>query len=466
MTPYFNCLRGLRKSTICIVAVALLVTFIGGCAEQEPEGAAISTSEVRHPEWSRNLSIYEVNLRQYSDEGTFTAFARHLPRLKEMGVGILWFMPIHPIGEKNRKGTLGSYYAVKDYMAVNPEFGALEDFRRVVAEAHEMGMYVILDWVANHTAWDNPLTQSHPEWYTKNEDGEFVPPVPDWSDVIDLNYDQRGLWDYQMKALKYWVEQADIDGYRCDVAGMVPMAFWEEARAELQKLKPVFMLAEAEGPEFHEKAFDMTYAWDTHHLMNEIAQGRRDVTSLDLLLEHERETYPRSAYRMQFTSNHDENTWNGTVFERLGEAAEAFAVLTATMEGMPLVYSGQEAGLDKRLAFFEKDVIAWREHEFAELYTTLIHLKLENQALWNGEHGGALIPVRSSNEQAIFAFRRQAGSDRVFTVLNLSDTAKSATFSDSLPTGDFREVFSDDSVALGPDLVLDLEPWGYRVFVE
>ena len=263
-------------------------------------------------EWSANQSIYEVNIRQYSVEGTFKAFEKHLPRLKKMGVGILWFMPIHPIGAKNRKGSLGSYYSVKDYMAVNPEFGTMEDFKHLVREIHGLEMIVIIDWVANHTAWDNSLTINHPDWFTRDQEGNFVSPVPDWTDVIDLNYDHPELRAYMIEALKFWVEEVDIDGFRCDVAEMVPLDFWRKARLELDKIKSVFMLAEGESPDLYNNGFDMTYDWNLFHLMNDVAKGKKTAVDLQSYLDKEHGTFGKADYRMTFTSNHDENTWNGT----------------------------------------------------------------------------------------------------------------------------------------------------------
>ncbi|MGE5456996.1 MAG: alpha-amylase family glycosyl hydrolase, partial [Methanococcaceae archaeon] len=290
-------------------------------------------SEVTHPAWSRNLTMYEVNLRQYTKGGTFREFEARLPELKKMGVGVLWFMPINPIGEKNRKGSLGSYYSVKDYMKVNPDYGTLEDFKSLVKKIHQSGMYVIIDWVANHTSWDNVLTVSHPEYFSKDSAGNFMPPVADWTDVIKLNYENKDLWKYMTGALTYWITETGIDGYRCDVASMVPTAFWNEARAELNKSKKVLMLAEAETPELHEKAFDMTYSWNLYHLMNDIAGAKKSAADLDAYFKKDREEYPKDSYRLTFTTNHDENSWNGTEFERLGNGVKAFEVLSFTAEG-------------------------------------------------------------------------------------------------------------------------------------
>ncbi|HSD63257.1 MAG TPA: alpha-amylase family glycosyl hydrolase, partial [Ignavibacteriaceae bacterium] len=353
-------IKRLQKYLVTI----LLILFISGT------GFPQNNYIIKHPTWSYNLSIYEVNTRQYTQEGTFKAFDSHIKDLKDIGVGIIWFMPINPIGEKNRKGSLGSYYSVKNYKEVNPEFGTLEDFKETVKQIHSMGMYVIIDWVANHTAWDNVWTKEHPDFYTRDSLGNFAPPVKDWTDVIDLNYDNKELWKNMIDAMKYWVQECDIDGFRCDVAGMVPMEFWKSARIELEKIKKVFLLAEAEGPQYHE-AFDMTYSWELLHLMNDVAKGKKSVQAVRDYFTKEKDQYPPDAYRMRFTTNHDENTWNGTEFERMGAAAETFDVFTCVISGMPLVYSGQEAGLNKRLKFFEKDTIQWEKNNYRILYSDL-----------------------------------------------------------------------------------------------
>ena len=248
-------------------------------------------SEVKHPEWSYNKVIYEVNLRQYSAEGTFKAFEKDLPRLKELGVGIIWLMPINPIGVLKRKGTLGSPYSLKDYFGINPEFGNAEDFRSLVKKTHEIGMYLIIDWVANHCAWDNKLLEEHPDWFTKNSEGKYIPPVEDWQDVVDFNYDNKDLWEYMTEALKFWVREYDIDGFRCDVAGMMPTEFWNQARVELDAIKPVFMLAEWETSELHEKAFDMTYSWSDYDIFNQIAKKEKNAEDLTEFYEKEKWFY-------------------------------------------------------------------------------------------------------------------------------------------------------------------------------
>jgi glycosidase len=419
---------------------------------------------VNHPEWSRNVSIYEVNLRQYSEGGTFKGFEDHLPRLKELGVGILWLMPIHPIGEKNRKGTLGSYYAVKNYKAVNPEHGTLEEFKSLVKTIHEMGMYVIIDWVANHCAWDNPLVAEHPDWFTTDENGDFVSPVEDWYDVVDFNYDRPAVRAYMRETMRFWVEETDIDGFRCDVAGMVPTDFWVDVRAELESIKPVFMLAEWESPELVEAAFDMDYAQEFHGILNALAGGAMGIIDIELYFDIQPDLYPPDAFRMYYTSNHDENSWNGSVFERLGPAAEACAVLTATVPGMPLVYSGQEAGLEKRLSFFEKDPIEWRAHPMGGVYSALLNLKKDNPALWNGTAGGEMVRVATSDDNSVFAFVREKDDNRVLVIVNLSEAELTITLEDQQYNGTYTDIFSGEEAIIDEESKMQLVSWGYGVF--
>jgi glycosidase len=430
-------------------------------------GSSLSQS---HRDWSYNLSIYEVNVRQYTSDGTFSAFETHLERLKEMGVGILWFMPIHPIGEQNRLGSLGSYYSVKDYLAVNPEFGTLEEFKAMVARIHDMGIYVIMDWVANHTAWDNPLTITNPEWYSKDGNGNFIPPPgTNWFDVIDLDYSQQGLREYMIDAMKFWIIEADVDGFRCDAAGWVPLDFWETAISELKSLKPgIIMLAEADGIQYQNVGFDMTFAWGLHGfgngILKKIANGIGNVNALDSYILSELSNFSAEHYRMYFTSNHDENSWHGTVFEQFGNAAEVFAVLVFTFNGMPLIYGGQEAGINKRLLFFDKDQIEWIEHPFTSLYTTLSDLKRGNSALWNGNRGGEFQRVNSSNDQAIFAFVRVMENDKLFAILNLSNQEQSVKLEGNLFVDEYSDVFSNEIIAFAEGATITLPSWGYSVY--
>jgi glycosidase len=449
------------------IALSFLAFGVISCgpAQHEGEAAEVAESTVNHPEWSKNASIYEVNVRQFTPEGTFNAFAEHLDRLQDLGVDILWFMPITPIGELNRKGSLGSYYSVKDYTGINPEFGTIEDFKRLVEEIHARDMYVILDWVANHTAWDHPWTITNPEFYTKDEDGNFVPPIDDWSDVIDLNYDNKELWDVMIGEMCYWVQEVGVDGFRCDVADMVPTEFWNKAVAELEKIKPVFMLAEAEKPYLHQHAFEAGYGWSLHHLMNNIAQGKADVSVLDkYYFTDNMGNFPKGAYKMNFITNHDENSWAGTEFDRMGEAVEAFAVFSATIPGMVLLYNGQEAGFNRMLEFFEKDQIDWEDYKYHGFYQTLLYLKGRNKALWNGLAGGPIERVKTNKDKAVFAFVREKDNDKVFVVLNLSNKAVEVSLQGGIFAGSYTNVFSGDVTDFVEGTKLKMEPWAYLIF--
>jgi glycosidase len=418
---------------------------------------------MEHVEWSKNANIYEVNIRQYTEEGTINAFKKHLPRLKEMKVDILWLMPIQPIGELNRKGSLGSYYSVKDYKAVNPEFGTMEDLKALVNEAHEMGMYVILDWVANHSSWDNNWAIEHPEYYVKNDDGSFHSPY-DWTDVIEFDYDNPAVRDSMIRALKFWIEEADIDGYRCDVAGMVPTDFWNDAVAQLKQIKPVFMLAEDEdNTSLMEYAFDMNYSWKLLHLMNDVAKANKSAKDIWDYIQWNQQTFSLEDYRMTFITNHDENSWNGTVKERLGEATEAFAVLTYTIPGMPLIYSGQEAGNEKALRFFEKDTINWEHIKYESFYKTLNQLKKENKALWNGTAGGEMININAPGNDNLMAFMRQKEDNKVVVALNLSGEKGVFLVNKMEAFGNYKDVFTSETMKLSEWTQINLEPWSYIV---
>ena len=414
------------------------------------------------PKWAENATIYEVNVRQNTPEGTFKAFEPNLPRLKAMGVDILWLMPIYPIGIEGRKGKLGSYYAVKDYRAVNPEFGTLNDLKHLIKTAHEMGFKVILDWVANHSAPDNPLTKEHPEWYKHDSLGHIIPPVPDWSDVAGFDYKQKGLRQYQIESMKYWMHEADIDGFRCDVAMMVPIDFWKECRIELDKSKKVFMLAEAEGPEFHRNGFDMTYGWDYMNLCIKIAKGEKTTADMYSYFDDWRHKYKSGDNIMYFTTNHDENSWNGTEYERLGKAAKAFAVLSATIPGMPLVYNGQESAFDHRLSFFDKDTIQWDHYILTDFYTRLLKLKQDNKAM-RVEADGDTDFDKGGN---YFAFIRHRGANQVLTIINLSAKPIDVKMNRKNIAGSYTELFSDQKLIVKDEVSLHLDAWGYRVYVQ
>ena len=458
--------------------LVLVISFLTNCANPRSEVTPTPNQpnpyqpmpyvKLTHPEWSKNASIYQINTRQFTPEGTFRAAEKQLPRLKELGVDILWLMPVHKIGEKNRKGVLGSPYAVEDYYSVNPEFGTLDDLKHFVEAAHEQGMHVILDWVANHTSWDNVLVREHPEWYARDWKGDFRPTSwEDWSDIIDLDYSHEGLRKYMTDALKYWVKEANVDGYRCDVAGFVPVDFWNNARKELDAIKPVFMLAEWESRDLHAEAFDMTYAWSWYDAVHQITTGKKkDLGGLFSYYSSNESAYPRNIMRMTFVSNHDKNAWDGTEFEQFGKGLEAAMVLSVVGEGMPLVYNGQEAGNPKRLKFFDKDPITWKAHPNGDLYKKLIALKKKNTALWNAHWGATMIAVPNSVPNKVLSFVRRNDTDKVFAVINFSDQPQAVTFKDSLYHGKYEDYFAHQQIELDASTKVNLKPWSYRVFVK
>lgn len=423
---------------------------------------------IQAPEWTRDAAIYQLNTRQFTPEGTFRAAQAQLPRLKDLGVDIIWLMPIHPIGEVRRKGTLGSPYSVRDYYAVNPEFGTFEDLKAFVDAAHALGLYVILDWVANHTAWDNPLVTARPEWYERDLDGDFRPtPWWDWSDIINLDYRHAGLRQYMTEALEFWVREAGIDGYRADVAGFVPLDFWETARARLDAIKPVFMLAEWEMRDLHYAAFDATYAWTWKDAMQAIAAGRADTGALYGFYSWNESAYPRQAMRMTYTSNHDQNAWEGTEYEKYGPMREAAIILSVTGEGIPLIYNGQEVGNPRRLQFFERDPIDWPDGHALDsqgrLYRDLFALKERNAALWNGPWGGRMYQVINTHPQQVFSFFRERDGDKVFVALNLSAEARTVTFTGPHHHGAYRDFATGAAVTVDAATEMTLPAWGWRV---
>lgn len=419
------------------------------------------------PEWSKNSIMYEVNIRQYTKEGTFKAFEKHLERIKELGVDIIWFMPIHEIGELNRKGSLGSYYSVKDYKSINPEFGTIEDFNSLVKKIHDLDMKVIIDWVANHTSFDHIWVEEKKfDWYNLDSNGNLQPPNgTDWWDVADLNYDNSAMKDEMIECMKFWVENSNIDGYRCDVADWVPLDFWNQCRKELDKIKDVFMLAEAENPELHKDAFDMTYGWHLHFVMNEIANGNKNSLHILDYLNNKSKDFPNDAYRLHFTSNHDENSWKGSTIERLGKSLKTFAALTVTLEGMPLIYNGQEANLSKRLKFFEKDSIDWKNYELSEFYKNLFTMKKNNQALWNGKYGGNIELISNENDSINLCFIRQKEKNKVVSFYNLSNDSTVCNVESKNLNGIYYDYETKKEVTFNDKEKISLSPWEFKIYI-
>lgn len=411
-----------------------------------------------------NAVIYEANIRQYSPEGTFEKFTEDIPKLKELGVKIIWVMPIYPISTTKSKGSLGSYYAISDYAKVNPEFGNLDDVKNLVKTAHENGMFVILDWVANHTGWDHVWLKSHPEYYTKDEKGAITHTVgTDWTDVADLNYDNLEMRAEMLEDMKYWLKEANIDGFRCDVAGMVPVDFWENAVSELKKIKPVFMLAEGWEPKLLENAFDMGYSWDTHHRMNAVAQGKETVKNWDGRMAQIDTLYQKDDILMNFITNHDENSWSGTVKERLGEASEVMLALSYCAPGMPLIYSGQEYDMNKRLLFFEKDTIPKIKGKVWPLMVKLGELKNKNKALNGGKNAASYKRLKSSDDKNILIFSREKDGDKLTFMANLSN--KEVTFTTE-KEGASVDFFTKEKLVFSKEKSLTFKPWQYKILID
>jgi alpha-amylase len=419
--------------------------------------------EFKTVSWALDSNIYEVNLRQYTRKGSFRAFATHLERLRDMGIEILWFMPITPISKVGRLGALGSYYACSDYMDTNPEFGTVEDFKWLVERAHEYGFKVIIDWVANHTGWDHKWTTDHPEFYRKNMDGAFYD-AHGWADVIDLNYDSRELQLEMIRAMQFWVETCQIDGFRCDMAMLVPLDFWKEARRKLDNAKPLFWLAECEEIMYHE-VFDATYTWKMIHLMESFWKKSSDMQGLFQVLYYYKQLFPSGSIRAYFTSNHDENSHSGTEYERLGDATLPFTVFCCLYDGVPLIYSGQEIPNLKRLLFFDKDEIDWdRTILLAEFYKTLLHLRKTNPALKGGNPKRSPMILSNTRADKVLSFIRRFERDEVLVILNLSADIQSVIITGHTVAGSYKNVFDPGS----PDFIsgqpLLLNAWEYKVY--
>ncbi len=418
-------------------------------------------SKIKHPDWADNLTIYEVNLRQYTKSGTIKEFMKHLPRLKELGTGILWFMPVQPIGEKNRKGTLGSYYSIKNYTEVNPEFGTLGDFKNMVNEIHKLGMYIIIDWVANHTAWDHHWTKEYPEYYDRDNEGTFKPPFPEWEDVIHLNYNNPALWDAMIGEMKFWIRETGIDGFRCDMAHLVPTLFWNRARYELNRSNRLYFLAETENHDLLEYAFDTIYNWKLLHAMNDVAAGKITAAELGKIIQNELEYFPKNASQLNFTCNHDENSWNGSAIERLHYFLEPLSVLTFTLPGYPLIYSGQEAGNYRKLNFFDKDFIEWKEDKMTPFFQKLNELKNRSKTLWQGDFK----IIETTSPERIFAFKRKDGDSEIIVLLNLSGQKISFRLPKYENAAAFRNYFNNSNTFISGKSDMEILPYDYFVLI-
>lgn len=457
----------MKKTLLTVITVAFLVACNTSPKPQEEKAVVLAPIS---DEVLETATIYEANIRQYSVEGTFNEFTKDIPALKEMGIDIIWVMPIYPISSTKSKGSLGSYYAITDYTKVNPEFGTLEDFRQLIKTAHDNGIYVVLDWVANHTGWDHVWIKEHPDYYTQDKDGNIVDPLnPEtgetwgWTDVADLNYDNQNMRKEMTEDMLYWLKEEHVDGFRCDVASNVPTDFWKDAIGTLRKEKPIFMLAEAWQPELIEAGFDMLYNWDGHHTMNHIAKGEADVTAWDNRMVQIDTLYSKETILMNFITNHDENSWSGTVFSRLGDAVETFAALEYMAPGMPLIYSGQEYDLNKSLLFFEKDTINKTKGKFYPIYEKLNKLKAEHPALNGGKHAAAYERLHTSDDTQVLAFKRSKGADEIYYIANLTKQSGKYT----LPLdGTFTHYMTGKKVTITSKDATQLGAWEYMILIK
>ncbi len=464
----------MKKIILSTIIVATLLSCKNETTVTETTKIAAVT-----PELAENAVIYEANIRQYSPEGTFNAFTKDIPNLKKLGIKVLWLMPIHEIGMKNRKAKgdssiesitdsiekkkyLGSPYSIKDYRSINANYGSKEDFKKLVAAAHKNGIYVVIDWVANHTSWDHEWITKHSDYYTRDKAGKMIAPF-DWTDVAELDFENKNLRKAMIEDMKYWLTEFDIDGFRCDVAGEVPTAFWDEATVALNKVKPVFMLAEAEKADLMLKSFDMQYGWEAHHIFNGIAQGKKTVKDWDNYVIKVDSVFQKDDFHMNFTSNHDENSWNGTEYERMGDAVEVFAAMTYVIPGMPLIYNGQEFDLNKRLKFFEKDTIPHTVGKMNAIYEKLGKLKSENEALNGGKNKASYTRITTSDDNNILAFERSKNGKKIFFIANLTKGPKQFT----LPAvGDFTDYMSGKKITLTKDQKHDFKAWQYLILTQ
>jgi alpha-amylase len=421
--------------------------------------------EFKPLDWTHNTNIYEVNLRQYTKEGSFKAFSKELPRLKDMGVKTIWFMPITPIAQKNKKGVLGSYYAASDYISVNPEFGTLDDFRILVKDAHTQGFKVIIDWVANHTGWDHKWTKEHPEYYKKDSTTGNFKIASGMDDIIELDFHNPELVRAMIDAMKFWVSECDIDGFRCDLAFWVEVGFWQEARKELDAIKALFWLGELDPIEHPEYlgTFDAAYTWTWMHKTEDFYKKHLPISNLDTVLK-EYDAIGDESMRVWFTSNHDENSWNGSEYEKYGDMARTLAVFSATWDGIPLIYSGQELPNLKRLKFFEKDEINWTgKNELHDFYKTLLNLHTNNPALRAGDPESKTIRIKTTDDNHVFTYLRKNVNDEVLVILNLS-TSNVKFLLPNETNGKFKEVFSGAKKDFSTDKNFEMKAWEFLVF--
>jgi alpha-amylase len=460
-------------SLLSLLSMAACQSIDNSKSTSAPKSMSVVRSEYPSmPDWAKNAVLYEVNTRNFSAAGNFAGVTAQLPRLRDMGIDVIWLMPIHPIGKERRKGSLGSPYSARDFKAVHPDYGTEADLRQLVKKAHELGLKVILDWVPNHTSWDAVWKQQHPEYYTKYNGDFTVPlnehgqPIDDWSDICDLDYGNPATRRAMIDAMQYWVRSCDIDGFRCDMAGLVPNDFWAEARPALDSIKPLYMLSEwQDEPGHFRSCFHTNYGWKWKDVTKDIWAGKQNAIALDTLLTFLNEYYPREYHQLYFTQNHDENTWSGTEYDLYGASSDAFNVLAFTWQGLPMIYCGQEDALSQRIKFFDRDPIHWKNNYVrAPFFKTLCDLKHNSKALRAGSHGGALEKLSTSDDEKIYAFSREKDGDRVIVILNLHKTEQRVTV--QLPSkmaGAYSNMFGSNTIQVTNEMQLSLKPWEYLV---
>jgi cyclomaltodextrinase / maltogenic alpha-amylase / neopullulanase len=467
------------KSFQRTILIGILVISTGGATLPRSQSNQTAAAKSARParSWERDGVIYQIFPRAFSAEGDFNGITKRLDDLKSLGVTILWLMPIHPIGQLKKKGTIGSPYAVKDYYGINPDYGTKEDFKRLISESHRRGMKVIIDIVANHTAWDSVL-MAHPDYYKHDAKGNITYPY-DWYDIAALNYNSQPLRRYMTDMLKYWIREFDLDGFRCDVAGEVPTDFWETARSELDQIKPdIMMLAEAHKAELLEQAFDLDYSWPLHSTLTEVLQGHKPATEIRNAWEKEVCEWPKNSLHLRFSDNHDERR----AIARFGErGALAASALVFTLDGVPLLYNGMEVGDTTESgapALFERLPIFWsireRRPEFPRFYQQIISLRRSSNAL----RLGRLEWLHNSDENRVVSYLRRATNEEALVVINMSSRPFVGTVEINAEAN-FTDVTPDVSAPLPPDApapdraarirtvglpAVSLEAWGYRLF--
>jgi glycosidase len=448
----------MMRSILFVLILALSAAF---CFAQPPARDYSKEQARVSPDWVKDAVIYEIFPRQYSKKGDFNSITADLDRLQNIGVTVLWLMPVHPIGQLKKKGTIGSPYAVQDFYAVNPDYGTKEDLKRLIAESHRRGMKVIIDIVANHTSWDSVMMKTK-GFHTTNDKGEVIPPIADWADVADLNYDNPELRKYMIEMLKYWVREFDLDGFRCDVAGFVPTDFWETARAEVDKIKAdTIWLAEWESPDLLVKAFNLDYSWANHAILDKVLHGQAPAYEIRKTWEADRAKNPRGAIRMRFSDNHDERRAIARFGERGALAAQALAF---TLDGVPMFYNGMEAGDTTESGFpalFEKMPVFWdaavRRPEFPKFYKGMTELRKNSIALRRGD----LTWLKNSDEARVLTFKRTSGNEEIIVAIN---TTSAPFFGSTEAAGVYEEITPHVEGKTAGLPSLSLESFGYRIF--